>query len=189
QQDVQFRNQLALREYVDSRKEKSAQMDMARQALGAVSDNVGKIVTDIAGPVASAMADGVAEGAKSRVTNSQVAPQPQVTTAQSRPQKDPDLTELSDEQLFEAMQKSKVVEGQMKEYQSQFSRELRRRQTAGVAPTARQAPTATTSSSSAPVSEVDEFAEPEPLVDIVEDLPEPSLMGVDLDPNDFTVTE
>lgn len=178
QEQQRFQSQLALREYVDTRKEKMAQMQMAEKALGALSDNVGKIVTEVGAPLASAASEGVADVVRQTAKQS--------TAAQGSSGQQPKLNELSNDQIAQAIQKAQEMEAQsaqvqtkMQQYKSQFSAELQRR-ASGVG-------------TSAPVTVIDQYAEPEPLSDQIDDATgvteHDGQIAVDIDPATFTVTE
>lgn len=168
QEEQRFRNNLILREYVDARSEKMAQMQMAEKAMGTLSDNVGKIITDIGAPLASAASVGVAEQLKSSASPGQAPP----TTGTSG---QPRLEDLTDAQLQEAIQKAKELrvqsdktKSQMLQYEQAFQAEMTKRSTA-------------------PIQKTDGLV---PLDGEVEEVAEwDGKSSVDIDPSTFTVTE
>lgn len=170
QEEQRFRNELALREYIDSRKEKMAQMQLSEKAMDGLTGTVGKIVTEIGAPLAGAASEGVAEQLKGAPRSGPASP----STGASGQSK---LEELSDVQLQEAIKKAKELreqsektKSQMLQYEQAFQSELVKR---GSKPTPSTA-----------------YTEPIPLDEEIAEAAEwDGKSSVDLDPASFTVTE
>lgn len=168
QAEQTLRNSITLREYIDTRKEKAAQMRMAETALGALSDNVGQIVTKIGAPLAAATAQGIADAKQGIGPTSGQNPAPVAGSG-------PRIEDLSDIELQQARQKAAnmraealAVQSRMDQYADQFKAEEQRRR-------------------SSPVNRV---TEPIPLTDEVDDTSgEARRVTIDLDPKTLTYTE
>lgn len=167
QAEQTLRNQITLREYVDTRKEKAAQMRLSEKALGALSENVGKIVHDIGAPLATATAEGIKDTTKQ-------GPSPSPASA-SAAGPNPRIQDLSNEELQAARQKAAnmkaealAVQARMDQYADEFKAEEQRRA----------------------YSPARQVTEPVPLTDEVDDTTgEGQRVVIDLDPASLTYTE